>query len=290
MSFTSDQLDESSYSEAPWDITTEHPKLGFLIVATAGTLLPHTSKYKGKTGCDTVARFRVGQDLAVTIDKERIKPNAGHTVSVMASLQGSGSDGASSAPACPSIAASGSSPASAISQLGRSQPSSPSTWQKELTVEVNRRSLLDVAGPSSQLDLVDDVASEKDFQSSPSSNVLKSPKTKYRSTGEFLMNVDVNFESIVIEGLESGLRGAVIQKLMDKKNLNEKENMAIVHSVNQAVFDNYGAARPDPKFCQQLGEILKKKFPGTYGIEEFVETDFGPKRLPTLKGTFFYKI
>ena len=60
--------------------------------------------------------------------------------------------------------------------------------------------------------------------------------------------------------------------------------MAIVHSMNQAVFDSYGAARPDPKLCQQLGEILKKKFPGTFGIEEAVKTDFGTLRLPKSKG------
>ena len=50
VSFTSDQLEEEepTYDEAPWDVTTEHPKLGVLVVATAGTLLPHTTNYKGK--------------------------------------------------------------------------------------------------------------------------------------------------------------------------------------------------------------------------------------------------
>lgn len=234
MSFTSDQLEEEepTYDEAPWDVTTKHPKLGVLIVATAGTLLPHTTNYKGKPDCDTVVRFSVGQDLVVKIEKERIKPSSARVIpcSGWASLKGSsagGLVGASPSPGTstpshrgPTSPASGPPPSREASRPppspAGSQLSSPSTVQREMLVTVNQGrfgggpSWLENQDESEQ----DDGVSEEDLlEFSPSTQTKKSPKSRYRSSGEFLMNIDKHFEKIVIEGLESGLRASVLNKV-----------------------------------------------------------------------------
>ena len=107
---------------------------------------------------------------------------------------------------------------------------------------------------------------------------------KFRSLGEFLSNVDKNFEAIVIGGLEGGMRKSVGEKMKNKQELLPKENIGIVHALNQVVFDEYGAERPDPKVCQKLGEILKDKFPQTFRIEKAVQTSFGALKMKKSKG------
>ena len=107
---------------------------------------------------------------------------------------------------------------------------------------------------------------------------------KFRSLGEFLSNVDKNFEAIVIGGLEAGMRKSVGEKMKNKQELLAKENMGIVHALNQVVFDEYGAERPDPKVCQKLGEILKDKFPQTFRIDRAVQTSFGALKMKKSKG------
>ena len=146
MSFTSEQLEEEepTYDEAPWDVTTEHPKLGVLVVATAGTLLPHTTNYKGKPECDTVVRFSVSQDLVVKIEKERIKPIIARVIPGRgwSSLKGSAAGGSVVAspghgPSTPSHRGQ-TSPAGPPPSPSGSQLSSPSTVQREMLVTVNQ--------------------------------------------------------------------------------------------------------------------------------------------------------
>ena len=63
---------------------------------------------------------------------------------------------------------------------------------------------------------------------------------KFRSLGEFLQNVDDNFEKVVIDGMEAGLRKSIKKKLKNNEELIAKENMALVHALNQVLFDEYG--------------------------------------------------
>ena len=72
-SFNSDQL-EDDYDTAPWNISTNHPQLGTVVVAKSGDTLPLISKYKTFSGCDTAISFYVDKNLEVKVHKERKKP------------------------------------------------------------------------------------------------------------------------------------------------------------------------------------------------------------------------
>jgi hypothetical protein len=98
---------------------------------------------------------------------------------------------------------------------------------------------------------------------------------RFRSLGEFLADVG---------GLEFGLGKAVEEKLQARKDLSPKENMAIIHSLNQVVFEEFGSERPDPKMCQKLSDILKDKFPQTYRVKMTVQTSFGSLEMKKSKG------
>ena len=83
-------------------------------------------------------------------------------------------------------------------------------------------------------------------------------KTKqFRSLAEFLTNVDKDFDVLVIGGLESGLRNSVMAKLQSiNAALTPRENISIIHALNQVYYNEYGNKRPDPKTCQKMSEIL----------------------------------
>ena len=100
---------------------------------------------------------------------------------------------------------------------------------------------------------------------------------KYRSCDEFLTHVETKFDEIVIGGLESRLRGPVSEKLVSDTVLLPAENRNIVHTLNQAYFDQYGSTKPAPKVCQKMAEILKRKFPATFRVKQVVQTVFGGK-------------
>ena len=63
-----------------------------------------------------------------------------------------------------------------------------------------------------------------------------------------------------------------------------KENNAVINSVLQAIFDQYGSERPDYKFCDKLAEVLKVKLPATFRLENTVQSPLGNLALPKYKG------
>ena len=60
---------------------------------------------------------------------------------------------------------------------------------------------------------------------------------KFRSSGEFLASIDNKFEKVVVGGMEAGIRKLVKEKLKNKIKLAPKENISIIHALNQVVFD-----------------------------------------------------
>ena len=59
MSFNSEDLEESQYSEAPWDIFNDAVEgLGRVRIARTGDSLPRDTKYKFKKGSSVAASFR----------------------------------------------------------------------------------------------------------------------------------------------------------------------------------------------------------------------------------------
>ena len=107
---------------------------------------------------------------------------------------------------------------------------------------------------------------------------------RFISASEFVTDIENNFEVKIIGGLEAGLRSSVSDKMKSNVPLLPKENNAVVNSILQAVFDQYGPERPDKKFCEKIADVLKAKFSSTYRIISSVETPLGSLALPKAKG------
>ena len=110
---------------------------------------------------------------------------------------------------------------------------------------------------------------------------------RFKSQAEFLTELDKEFEKKVIDGLEAGLRLKVKEKLATNIQLIPKENNAIVNSVLQNIFDQYGPVKPDIKFCERLAELLKIKFPATYREKYVVNSPLGKFAIQKSKGEGF---
>ena len=80
--------------------------------------------------------------------------------------------------------------------------------------------------------------------------------------------LDLEFESVVIGGVESGYRKNIVEKMKKGEELTPSENM---HALNQAYYEEYGSIKPDSRMCQSLSELLKSKFPQTYRVQKVVK-------------------
>ena len=112
---------------------------------------------------------------------------------------------------------------------------------------------------------------------------------RFKSQAEFLTELDKEFEKKIIDGLEAGLRLKVKEKLATNIQLIPKENNAIVNSVLQNIFDQYGPVKPDIKFCERLAELLKIKFPATYREKYVVNSPLGKFAIQKSKGEGGYR-
>ena len=112
---------------------------------------------------------------------------------------------------------------------------------------------------------------------------------RFKSQAEFITELDQEFEKKVIDGLEAGLRLKVKEKLATNILLIPKENNAIVNSVLQNIFDQYGPVKPDIKFCERLAELLKYKFPATYREKYVVNSPLGKFDVQKSKGEGGYR-
>ena len=58
------------------------------------------------------------------------------------------------------------------------------------------------------------------------------------------------------------------QKLENGIALLPSEDMAVIHSINQSYFDEFGSSKPDPKSSQMMSDLLKRKFPSTTRLKK----------------------
>ena len=112
---------------------------------------------------------------------------------------------------------------------------------------------------------------------------------RFKSQAEFITELDQKFEEKVIDGLEAGLRLKIKEKLENNTVLIPKENNAIVNSLLQYLFDQYGPVRPDKNFCERLAELLKYKFPATYREKYVVNSPLGKFDVQKSKGEGGYR-
>ena len=256
-SFTSDMLDEDDghedivvqYKKAPWDVIFKDDDIGDVVVAKEGADLPLTTNYYKSNDGKKAFKFLVSNVLGVTVVCERDLKQKGGRPSSAKVEENNESTG----------------------DLNLS--SNPPKGQERALKVVSEIIIDDVDANPVNVNLK---AEEEEYK------VEKG--RKFRSLPEFLQNVDENFDKVVIEGMEAGLRKSVKKKLMSKEVLNAKENMSVVHSLNQVLFDEFGPKRPDTKLCQSLGEILKEKFPQTFRVEKAVKTSFGTLKIKKSKG------
>ena len=283
-SFTSDMLDNDDlfdvqnleFESAPYDITTDIPGIGDVVIAKIGSGLPVTSNYyKNKEG-SKAWKFLVSKALDVSILSEReikkpkrvvakLNPNSEELIDL-----GSNVSLLSSSIFEPVLAA-------------KSHSASVSDQQ---VVFQNLLSLDLAAQPPHVVPdhpLSDSLNSSLDHSALRAGEVRSAGK-EFRSMGEFLTHVDSDFVSAVIGGLEAGLRRTCEVKLVNKNELLPKENIGIIHALNQTVYNEFGPDRPDPKFCHKLAEILKSKYPQTFRVKKTVQTSFGSLEMKRNKG------
>ena len=271
--FLTEESMDYEFNEAPYDILSDHNLIGTIVVVKKGAQLPLTTSWKVSEGVPVAVKFSVSKSLKVTVADERprkLKVNQVTSVS-----PGENNNGAKKfrLEESPSLNLT-------------STPSS--TGEKDL-----RPTKIDF-GPSGDLRAEEEegfeVISEINFDKSSETvggigaSSSSSRARKFRSYDEFLTHVEANFDEIVIGGLESRLRGPVSEKLGSDSVLLPTENRNIVHSLNQAFFDQYGATKPVPKVCQKMAEILKRKFPATFRVKQVVQTEFGTFDIPKARG------
>ena len=270
-----DQEDTTvEYKKAPWDIIFNSKDIGDVVVAKEGSDLPLiTNYYKSKDG-QKAFKFEVSDVLEVRVACERDLRRKGEEIP--------GVKGASSKT---KETASKPVPENTTYEVdnsvkeddGRSRAGFCKVSNEENTLikQVEKASkTLGAAG-----NLVIEQLTVDDDEEKPNEE-----GRKFRSLGEFLQNVDDNFEKVVIDGMEAGLRKSIKNKLKNNEELIAKENMALVHALNQVLFDEYGPKRPDTRLCQSLGEILKEKFPQTFRVEQAVKTSLGTLKIKKSKG------
>ena len=283
-SFTSDQLEEEdnsvemTFQEAPFDIIGQHEAIGDVIVAKEGTPLPFTSKYFKKDGSAVAVKFAVSSDLDVTVVSERslskqpsksITRQQDLTYVVTASL-----------PTNSQVMKSPQSSHVINHDLNLEFDSSITNVQSGVSPSVimNKESTNNV-GTVDQVHEDLDASNASDINANGTADLRR-----FRGVQEFVSYVDDEFESIIIGGLEAGLRKNVLQKFNNNLRLSKEENMKVIHSINQAYQEQFGSAKPDDKACKALGQLLKDKFPETYRVRTTVKTAYGLLPLKCGKG------
>ena len=77
------------------------------------------------------------------------------------------------------------------------------------------------------------------------------------SINDWLKHIEDNFIPLIFEGLNASTRASVVEAMKTNQELNYKQAMSIIHSLNHQVFQYIGHVRPDPTLCQCLATILK---------------------------------
>ena len=110
-------------------------------------------------------------------------------------------------------------------------------------------------------------------------------KPMFLSDSEFVSQLEQHFEEKVIGGMEAGLRTSVVEKVRSDKILLPKENNALINSIIQAVYEQFGGHdRPSFKLCEKLANLLKFKFPSTFQVKTTVQSPLGTLSMSKSKG------
>ena len=318
-SFTSDQLcdiedveeeEDFEYHTAPWDIFGVHDTDGQILAVKKGERLPVTTKYKRKHTSSTPVKFHVNTKLQVEIipyepkKKKTIScdiiPNHSPQASLTAgrSLQsGSKKKHVKSIPGCEIDGRSDNCVDGGHVQQdhdeGHREAGNSGGGRSGMSgsnSHVFQEEARDSGGHSEQLYCDDDggVGEGAGGAGKITENRVNVGK-RFKSQAEFLTELDKEFEKKVIDGIEAGLRLNVKEKLATNIQLIPKENNAIVNSVLQNIFDQYGPEKPDIKFCERLAELLKIKFPATYREQHVVNSPLGKFAIQKSKGEGGYR-
>ena len=266
-SFTSDQLDEmeNSVNEldlsdiehdvAPWDIFGIHDNDGQIIVAKKGDKLPLTTSYKKKNPASIPVKFHVNKKLEVV--SIPFEPKIKKTIVIGHAH-----------------------PISLPGQLNRVE---------QLNIRVNDQFVHDESlSESFKGDTNILTVTEQAGKAGGTSGYVEQGK-QFKSHGQFLNDLANEFESKIVGGLEAGLRSQVNEKLAKDIILLPKENNAVVNSLLQNIFDQYGPEKPDKKFSERLAEVLKMKFPSTYRVQSVVQSPLGSLAMHKSKGEGGYR-
>ena len=292
LSYNSEDLDDdepSEYNVTPWDIETKHPDLGTIIVAKAGESLPFISKYKSSNDSNKLVRFKVDKNLNVSIEKERLKPDkltsdgrrekdcSSGDQSVYFQLQNVNTYD--------------------VDKLNFSLVGEHSPVDNRQNTDHSLDSL-NTCGFVRNNSGHENVHSDGSKASSNDCNARvdrgnisnvelpqgpSSVSSGFRSQGEFLMEVNDNFVEKVVDALQVRYRDSVKEKIRVSSPLDEKEDMAIVHGINELIYKEF-EKKPDRKFFSKVAEILKAKLPETYATQTAVKTDFGTMPVAQKKG------
>ena len=279
-SVTSDILDfedslceDIEFDKAPCEMFGEHDKIGKVIVAKKGEKLLLITNWKICDGVSVAVKFSVSKRLKVEVHSERLRKQK-------------------------------------VTKIAEKGPLLPKKLNLEEKSPARFNSGDDLDKSDNSVDLI--VVSDFDNpdQVGPAADVLglvesaaemghgetncvrrgqaKGGKEigsrKFRSSNEFLTDLENRFEEIVVGGLESMIRSSVAKKLKNNEVLLPAENRSIIHSVNQVYFDQYGSTRPDSKLCQRFAEILKLKFTSTFRVKQVVRTEQGTFDVPRGRG------
>ena len=80
--------------------------------------------------------------------------------------------------------------------------------------------------------------------------VTNTPDSAKKAKGDWLSNLDRQFQVIVIGGLEAAVRDKVCKSIASGAQLGFKENQAIIHSLCYHMYSYIGCQRPDPALCR----------------------------------------
>ena len=269
-SFSSDQLEQEALTEddvecdvAPWDIFGQHENTGQVVVAKEGESLPLTTKYKRKSASSIPVKFHVTKRLEVTSFEFSSKVR--------------------NSVALPS----GSSPITTI-HLNEGQSTSTSLSS---ILPIEKQSTSNTSMEKQQPTVSNTTAAMETLDNVPTAVEQRkvSASKRFVSESAFVSDLEKNFDAKIISGLEAGFRLSVSEKMVQDLPLLPKENNAVVNSLIQAIFDQYGPEKPDKKFCEKLTEVLKVKFPSTYRMEMAIQSPLGSLTMPKNKGDGGYR-
>ena len=277
--FESEEEEDVPYATAPHDVVEHHPILGNFIAAKKGQKLLYITKYKNKAPSDKWFSFTVNTDLSVILRKQIIKAKATigeGEVTPEQSGQHLRDELLGDVTIVTDVTIDPQTQEVNILTLG------PSTSKNNQMGEPHDEIMKGVFG---------NVANHQPLQLQGQPNFVQSPfpTSKNNHIKQFITYLTDNFQETVINGLQFGLRDKVREKLTDKKVLTEQENLAVLHSVNEHIHEynsqvTVGGHRPNSEVFRLVGDLLKNKFPTSYGILTAVKTPYGTLFIPNKRG------